>query len=294
MISKDIEKKIELIKITSRKKASGAFIGGYESAFKGQGIEFDEVREYQPGDDVRSIDWNVTARTGITHIKRFSEERELTIIFAVDVSKSQFFGTTSKSKLDVVAEIVSVLSFAATANSDRTGLLLFSDDIEEYIPASKGQSHNLRMVRDLLAFEPKGVKTDISSAVDFLQNVLDRKAIIFILSDFFDSGWEDKLKIAGMKHDVIALNVVDPLEKSLPNLGLLTVSDSENGNSMVIDTSSKRYRDKYKKEYLKRSKYLMQTLSKCGVSQIVIDSDKEWIDRVSLFFSRREISRGRV
>lgn len=291
MISKEIEKKIQLIKISTRKKASGSFAGGYESAFKGQGIEFDEVREYQAGDDIRSIDWNVTARTGIPYIKRFVEERELNIIFAVDISSSLAFKTKNKSKIDIAAEIVAVLAFAAGMNNDRTSLLLFSDEVEEYIPPSKGQAHNLRMVRDMLAFESKKNGTNISLALDYIQNVSDRRSIVFLVSDFCDTQWEHKLKIVGMKHDIIALNIKDPMEVELPKAGLIKVIDSETSEPLVIDSSSSRVRKEYKKQAFIRNKELREKLNKCGVSQINIETDKEWVHRITEFFSSREMQR---
>ncbi|MBI9107615.1 MAG: DUF58 domain-containing protein [Spirochaetales bacterium] len=287
-IDKEILKKVELIRIMTRQRVTSIFAGEFESAFKGEGLEFEEVREYQPGDEIRSIDWNVTARTGYPHIKRYRQERELSIYFLVDVSPSGAFGSRGKSRSEVAAEIVSVLSFSASQNNDRTGLLLFSDQTELFIPPSKGMTHTMHMVRDLLSFKPDGKKTSIASALDYLGRVAHRRSIVFLLSDYYDPGFYDQLKVTAQKHEIVSLYLYDPIEKCLPDGGLMSFSDSETGKTITLDTSDKRVRAAYELRFKNRLELLRRTFSKYNCDFLELDIAEEYIKSLSKFFIQRE------
>jgi uncharacterized protein (DUF58 family) len=287
-IDKEILKKVELIRILTRQSVTSLFSGEFESAFKGQGLEFQEVREYLPGDEIRSIDWNVTAKTGYPHIKRFREERELSIYFLVDVSPSSSFGSGKKSRSEIAAEIVSVLSFSASMNNDRTGLLLFSDQPELFIPLSKGMNHTLQMVRQMLAYKPERKKTSISAALEFIGKVAQRRSVIFLLSDFYDTDYLDQIKIAARKHDVVNIYLFDPKEKILPSVGLINFIDSETGKSRILDTSNKKVRAEYEKRFTDRLSSLEKSLRKYGCDFLSMDITKEYVHILSQFFLRRE------
>lgn len=287
-IDKEILKKVELIRIMTRQRVTSIFAGEFESAFKGEGLEFQEVREYQPGDEIRSIDWNVTARTGFPHIKRYREERELSIYFLVDVSPSGTFGSSGKSRSEVAAEIVSILSFSASQNNDRTGLLLFSDQPELFIPPGRGMTHTMHMVRELLSFKPEGRKTSISGALDYLGRVAHRRSIVFLISDYYDPGFYDQLKVTAQKHEIVSLYLWDPAEKSLPSGGLMSFTDPETGRTTTIDTSNRRVRAEYGKRFEQRLQMLKQTFSKYNCDFLDLDISKEYIHSLSRFFIGRE------
>ena len=287
-IDKEILKKVELIRILTRQSVTSLFAGEFVSAFKGQGLEFQEVREYLPGDEIRSIDWNVTAKTGFPHVKRFREERELSIYFLVDISPSSSFGSGEKSRSEIAAEIVSVLSFSASMNNDRTGLLLFSDQPELFIPLSKGMTHTLHMVRQLLTHKPERKNTSISSALEFLGKVTQRRSTIFLLSDFYDTDYLDQLKIAARRHDLVSIYLFDPKEKTLPSAGLINFIDSETGKQITIDSSSKRVRVDYEKRFNDRLVNLEKSFRKYGCDFLAMDITKEYIHTLSQFFLKRE------
>ena len=286
-IPKEILEKVDRIQLFARHKVTSVFAGEYESAFKGRGLEFEEVREYMPGDEIRSIDWNVTARTGIPHIKRFREERELTIYFAVDVSPSGEFGSSGKTKNELAAEIVSVLSLSAAINNDKTSMLLFADDVEHFIPPGKGQTHGLHMIRELLAFKPEGTGTNIKKALSFIGRIAHRPGILFILSDFYDSDWENELSVLSRKHDVLALHIYDPLEKQLPDAGLLELTDRETGETGVVDTSSKEVRKAYERNFSERINAEANLFRKWGCDYLALDSSVEYIHELSQLMLRR-------
>lgn len=287
IIDKEIFRKVELIRINTRQSVTSLFAGEFESAFKGPGLEFQEVREYLPGDEIRSIDWNVTARTGYPHIKRFREERELSIYFMVDISPSSTYSSIGKTRNEIATEIVSVLSFSASMNNDRTGLILFSDDTELFIPLSKGITHTLHMVREMLTFKPRGEGTNIGRALEYLDKIANRRSIVFLLSDFYDSTWHDKLKVTSKKHDMVNLYLYDPGERQLPKAGLVEFTDSETGDRYTLDTSDKKIRQVYLERFERRRKELRQTSLKYGADFLDLDISKEYIHRLSGFFTGR-------
>ncbi|MDC7227335.1 MAG: DUF58 domain-containing protein [Spirochaetales bacterium] len=287
-IDKEILKKVELIRIMTRQRVTSVFAGEFESAFKGEGLEFEEVREYQPGDEIRTIDWNVTARTGYPHIKRYREEREQSIYFLVDVSPSGEFGSGGRTRSELAAEIVSVLSFSASNNNDRTGLLLFSDKPELFIPPGKGMTHTMHMVREMLTHKPEGHRTSVSAALDYLGQVAHRRSIVFILSDFYDPGFHRQLSISARRHEIVCLYLYDPAEKSLPDGGLVSFTDSETGRSTLLDTSSRRVRTEYERRFYERLDMLRSTFSRYGCDFLDIDISEEYIRSLSEFFIRRE------
>lgn len=287
-IEREILKKVELIRIMTRQRVTSIFAGEFESAFKGEGLEFEEVREYQPGDEIRSIDWNVTARTGFPHIKRYREEREQSIYFLVDVSPSGGFGSSGRTRSEIAAEIVSILSFSASQNNDRTGLLLFSDRPELFVPPAKGMTHTMHMVRDLLSFKPEGQRTSIASALDYLGRVAHRRSIIFLISDFYDPGFHNELKISAQKHEIVSLYLYDPSEKSLPQGGLMSFEDAETGKITTIDTSDRRIRSEYEKRFKERLSSLKHSFRRYGCDFLELDISEEYIHSLSAFFALRE------
>jgi uncharacterized protein (DUF58 family) len=260
--TKELMKQVGKIRVITSRLVDEHLSGAYHSVFKGQGIEFDEVREYMAGDDVRSIDWNVTARMGHPYIKRFSEERELTIVFLVDISGSQCFGSESRTKAEVAAEIACLLALSAIKNQDKVGLILFSDQIEKSIPPRKGRTAAMRLVREVLAAEETHHGTDIASALRFLNNVQKRRAIIFLVSDFMDEGYEKELRVTAKKHDVVCCPIVDPRELTLPNVGLIEVEDPESGEMMVLDTGSASLRDSFHTQGQARHSALLESFRK--------------------------------
>ena len=287
-LPKEIIKKIRHIELSSRKIVDSLFSGEYHSVFKGQGIEFAEVRPYQHGDDVRSIDWNVTARFGEPFIKIFDETRELTVILMVDVSASGGFGTRSKLKSELSAELCATIAFSAVKNNDKVGLLIFSDHVELFIPPAKGRKHVLRLIRELLFFKPKGRGTDIKTALDSLNRTVKKKAIVFLVSDFDDDGFEKPLRAAAARHDLIAVEVSDPAERELPDVGLITLKDAESGEEVLVDSSNEEFRWKLKRELRRKDERLTKLLRACKIDRISISTSKSPVEPLIKFFRRRE------
>ncbi|MFC1808994.1 DUF58 domain-containing protein [Candidatus Omnitrophota bacterium] len=288
MIPKEILKQVRNIEIRTTKLVNEFFGGEYLSVFKGQGIEFADVRSYTYGDDIRSIDWNVTARTGSPHVKQFMEERELAVVFLVDISSSHFFGSHEKLKSEVAAEISALLAFSAVKNHDKVGLLMFTDKIEKYIPMQKGKQHVLRVVREILYNKPEGIKTNISQAVEYINKVLTRRAVIFLISDFMDSGYDKALKILARYHDLIGVHIFDPREQSLPNVGHIQIEDPETGQMRCINTGSKKMRNEFTREREQENTNLIKRLTSYGVDMISIDATLPYVDPIMKFFARRE------
>ncbi|MDT0553752.1 MAG: hypothetical protein BM563_02865 [Bacteroidetes bacterium MedPE-SWsnd-G1] len=287
MDTKELLKKVRKIEIKTRRLSDHIFSGEYHSSFKGRGMTFSEVRQYQFGDDVRSIDWNVTARYNEPYIKVFEEERELTMMLMVDVSGSEFFGTTSQFKRDTVTEIAATLAFSAIQNNDKVGLLLFSDDVELFIPPKKGKGHVLRIIRELIEFKPKSNKTNIEEALKYLSNVMKKKAIVFVLSDFMDEGYDHTMKIVGNKHDVTGIRVYDKHDEEIPNLGMLPVKDAESGEVVLVNTMSKSVRTSYKANYLKSVDYYEKSFSRSGAGTISTRVDESYVKKLLGYFKQK-------
>ena len=287
METKDLLKKVRKIEIKTRKLSDHIFGGEYHSAFKGKGMTFSEVRQYQFGDDVRAIDWNVTARQNEPYIKVFEEERELTMMMVVDVSGSGLFGTVSQFKKDLITEITATLAFSAIQNNDKVGLLLFSDQIELFIPPKKGKSHVLRIIRDLIEFAPKSQKTDLSFALKYLGNVLKKKAIVFVLSDFISEDYMQSLRIVGKKHDLTGIRVFDPKEAAIPNIGLVSMLDSETGVIKTVATQSKRVRSEYETYQRERKEYFSESFKKSGCGSIQCRVDESYVKKLLGYFKQR-------
>lgn len=288
MISKDLAKKIRYIQIRTSKTVNEVMAGDYKSAFRGAGMEFDEVREYQPGDEVRSIDWNVTARQGHPFVKRFHEERELTVMVAVDLSASGHFGSGRLSKNEVAAELSALLSFSAVKSNDKVGLLLFTDRIELFIPPAKGVTHAMRIIREVLGFTPVGTQTDIPLALDYLGKVMRKRAVVFVISDFLGDRFEKPLRLLSRRHDLIAVTLSDPRECAFPDVGLLELEDEETGESLLIDTGNVAVRREYELHSERARTGLRQTLRTLGVDQLELLTSQEYQKAVAVFFRRRE------
>ena len=288
MIPQDLLKKVRRIELRTSRLVDDVLAGGYHSAFKGKGMEFEEVRHYQIGDDVRTIDWNVSARFGEPFVKLFREERELTVILLVDVSGSQHFGTHEQFKDELVAEICATLSISAIRNNDKVGLICFSDRIEAYIPPRKGSKHVLRVIRELLAIEPKGSGTDISGALEFFNKVQKKRAIVFLVSDMQDRNWQKPLQIANRRHDVVAVRTDDRAEHELPNVGLMRIVDPETQKMQILDTSNKRVRNAWSQLAVERKIAVEQTLQRCNVDQIHAKTGEPFTNALRQFFRRRE------
>ena len=287
MLPEELLKKVRAIQIMSTRAVDASFAGQYESVFKGRGMQFDEVREYQPGDDIRDIDWNVTARTGKPYIKRFVEEREMTILFAVDLSASGAFGTVNKMKNELAAEFCAVLAFAASKNNDKVGLVIFTDQIELYIPPKKGSRHVLRVIRELLAFEMPKRKTDIPMALDYVAKVLPKKATVFVVSDFIETDFKKPLGLLNRRHDVIAVPVRDRVEMAMPNMGLIELQDAETGETILIDTSSRVFRSRYSDSNAQDFDSLTSMMRSINVDSIPIYTDKPYVQDLVQFFHMR-------
>jgi uncharacterized protein (DUF58 family) len=288
MIPKEILKKVRHIEIRTTRLVNDLFGGEYESVFKGQGIEFADVREYVPGDDIRTIDWNVTARSQHTYVKKFVEERELTVLFVVDMSGSQYFGSGGKLKSEVAAEITALLAFAAVKNNDKTGMVIVTDEVEEYVPVKKGKMHVLRVVREILYYKPRGKKTKLAAALQYLHRILTRTAIIFLISDFLDEDYEQALKILNRRHDVIAIHLKDRREEELPAVGLLEVEDRETGKVMLIDSSNRKLQKAYQKKAQERNENLDKLFKTLGVDKIDVSADGSYVEPIMKFFKIRE------
>ena len=288
MIPKQILKKVKQVEIRTRGLVNDLFGGEYHSVFKGRGMAFSEVREYQPGDDIRLIDWNVTARNGSPFIKIFEEERELTVYLLVDISKSGEFGSQNQLKQEFGAEIASVLGFSAIKNNDKVGLILFSNDIEKYVVPKKGKSHVLRVIRELLYNEPKGNKTSIKNVLDYLLKVAKRKSVVFLISDFIDDDYWSSLKIVNRKHDLIGIRLFDPAEKLLPDLGVIKVRDPESGSSFWIDTSSRAQMEKLKTQINSDFDAFNKQAKKIGFDIISVSTNGDFVDPLISLFRKRD------
>jgi len=287
----ELMKQVGKIRILTARLIDDRLSGDYHSVFKGQGVEFDEVRPYVPGDDIRSIDWNVTARTGAPHVKRFSEERELTVIFLVDVSGSQAFGSRARSKAELAAEITCLLAMTAIRNQDKIGLILFSDRILKSIPPRKGRTAVMRLVREVLAAEETREGTDISAALRFLNNVQKRKAVVFLVSDFQDNAFERELRVTARHHDIIACPISDPCESRLPDVGLVELQDPETGELLLVDTSSAAVRQAFAERADTTGKELTRFFKRTGMDSIRLSTDAPYIDEVRSLFRRRALKR---
>lgn len=287
MNTKELLKKVRKIEIKTRRLSDHVFGGEYHSTFKGRGMTFSEVHQYQFGDDVRAIDWNVTARYNEPYIKVFEEERELTMMLAVDISGSENFGTDTQFKNEIVTEIAATLAFSALQNNDKIGLILFSDDVELFIPPKKGKSHVLRIIRELLEFTPNSHKTDIAHALKFLRNVMKKKAIVFLLSDFMDDNYKDTLRIVANKHDVTGIRVYDTMEETLPNLGMVQMQDPETGKSTLVNTASKAVRQSYSKYHHERVSYFQEAFLKSGAGVLSCRVDESYVKKLLGYFKRR-------
>ena len=287
METKDLLKKVRKIEIKTRRLSNHIFSGEYHTSFKGRGMTFSEVRQYQYGDDIRAIDWNVTARYNEAHIKVFEEERELTMMLMVDISGSAGFGTKNAFKQDIVTEIAATMAFSATQNNDKIGLILFSDQIELYIPPKKGKSHVLRIIRELIEFKPKSNKTDVAQALKFLSGTQKKKAIVFLISDFMSDDYEHTLKIASKKHDITGIRVYDEREEKMPNVGLVPMLDAETGKVELIDTSSKSVRQGHEKHYYEKVKEFKETFSKCGSGVVNTRVDESYVTKLLGYFKSR-------
>lgn len=287
MDTKELIKKVRKIEIKTRRLSNHIFSGEYHTSFKGKGMTFSEVRPYQYGDDIRAIDWNVTARYNETHVKVFEEERELTMMLMVDVSGSESFGTKSSFKKDIVTEIAATMAFSATQNNDKIGLMLFSDQIELYIPPKKGRSHVLRIIRELIEFKPASNKTDVGMALKFLSGTQKKKAIVFLISDFMSDNYEQTLKIAAKKHDITGIRVYDIREEKMPNIGMVEMLDSETGNIELINTNSSQVRMNYEKFYAENVKYFKETFSKSGSGIVNTRVDENYVTKLLGYFKSR-------
>ena len=288
MIPSEIMQQIRRIQIRTNHIVNDILTGQYESVFKGQGMEFKEVREYVPGDDVRMVDYNVTARTGIPHIKLLAEERELTVMLVVDASASGRFGSVERFKNELAAELCAVLAVSAIKNNDKVGLIIFTDDIELYVPPSKGRQHVLRVIREILFFEPKKKGTNIPEALHFLNGVTKRRTVTFLVSDFMAADFEMPLRIANKRHDVIAVTVTDPREETLPNVGLVCVQDAESGRETLVDSSDSAVREAYAKAAKQRAEERDRLFRRTRVDAIHIRTDRPYVDEIYRFFRMRE------
>jgi uncharacterized protein (DUF58 family) len=287
METSELLKKVRKIEIKTRGLSRDLFSGGYHSAFKGRGMSFSEVREYTAGDDVRSIDWNVTARFSHPYVKVFEEERELTVILLVDVSASEHFGTRKQLKQDMITELCAVLAFSAIQNNDKIGVIFFTDKVEKFIVPKKGKSHILHIIRELIEFKPSSKKTNISEALRFFTNAIKKKSIAFLISDFMDKDFSDALKIASGKHDVVALRIYDKHETELPDMGLVKFRDAETGKVMWMDTSSKQVRNQYYAAVRQREQMVKDIFLRSGVDNTSIATDQSYIAPLTALFARR-------
>ena len=284
----EILKKIRALEIKTKGLVQTVFAGDYHSVFKGRGMNFDEVREYQPGDEIRAIDWNVTARLGTAFVKKFTEERELTVLLVVDVSASGNFGSVAQSKRELAAEVAALLAFSAIRNNDKVGLLLFTDKVELYIPAKKGRSHTLRLIREILFFDPQSRGTDPALALDYLNQVVTRRAVVFFISDFQAGDFSRELAITGRRHDFIALHIQDEREKVFPNVGIITLEDAETGEQIEIDTGSRSTRAHFAELVQAQAVDLKRTLHRSNIDTISLQTGRDYLPELRSFFKARE------
>ena len=287
MIPREILKQVRRVEIATRGLVNEVFSGEYHSVFKGRGMNFAEVRAYQYGDDIRSIDWNVTARTGTPFVKVFDEERELTLMLVVDVSASGEFGSRSRMKGEVAVEICAVLAFSAITNNDKVGLIIFSDRIEKFVPPRKGRRHVLRVLRELLYFRPEGRGTDIAGALEYLARVVRRRAVVFVVSDFFATGYQKALAVAGRRHDTIVIRMGDPRERELPGVGYIELEDAETGEQLTVNVSDPAFREAFTRDVTDTQTALEREFRKTGVDVIEISTDRPYADRLMRFFRQR-------
>lgn len=296
LLPPDIIQKVRQIEVRTKHLLNDSLTGSYQSVFKGRGMNFEEVREYIPGDDIRTIDWNVTARTGVPHIKKFTEERELTLMLMIDISHSGDFGSTTVSKREFMAEIGAVLALSATHNKDNVGLVLFTDSIELYIPPRGGRHHILRIIREILYFQPQGNSTDIQNVLDFTNKVMKRKCVAFLLSDFCLPGdfpqevknLKPKLQLTGRRHDLISLIISDPREYSLPDIGWVTLEDAESGEQVELDTSDPEVRNHFAQQAVERKRFLIRTLRAAGADPLDLVTNQDYLKPLVQFFRRRQ------
>ena len=287
MIPREILKQVRRVEIATRGLVNEVFSGEYHSVFKGRGMNFAEVRAYQYGDDIRSIDWNVTARTGTPFVKLFEEERELTVMLVVDVSASGDFGSRSRMKGEVAVEICAVLAFSAITNNDKVGLIIFSDRIEKFVPPRKGRRHGLRVLRELLYFQPEGRGTDVAGALGYLARVVRRRAVVFVVSDFFDTGYQKALAVAGRRHDTIVIRMGDPRERELPAVGYIELEDAETGEQLTVNVSDPAFREAFDHDVTETRTTLEREFRKTGIDVIEISTDRPYADRLMRFFRQR-------
>jgi uncharacterized protein (DUF58 family) len=287
MDSAELLKRVRKIEIKTKGLSSQIFSGEYHSAFKGRGMAFSEVREYVEGDDVRNIDWNVTARFGNPYVKVFEEERELTVMLLVDVSESGMFGSTAMLKRELITELTATIAFSAIQNNDKAGVIFFSDKIEKFIPPKKGKSHILRIIRELINFKPESKGTDISLALKYLNNMIKKRCIAFVISDFMDSGFDDAIKVASKKHDLAALRIVDPREEEMPDVGLVRFKDAETGFVSVMDTSDANVRNNYRLYFQQSARLTSELLNKSGVDHVAIRTDQSYVKPLMNLFKQR-------
>lgn len=289
METTELLKKVRKIELKTRGLSNQLFSGEYHSAFKGRGMTFSEVREYQPGDDIRTIDWNVTARLNHPYVKVFEEERELTVMLLVDVSRSESFGTNKQQKRELITELCAVLAFSAIQNNDKTGVIFFSDRIEKFIPPKKGKSHILRIIRELIEFEPTGRGTDIRQALRYCTNVVKKRSIAFLISDFLADNFEDALKVAGRKHDLVAIRIFDRMEMELPDAGLVRLADPESGTMQWVNTSSPAVRQLYRNNARLHEKNIRDIFKRSGIDNTNIETGENYIKPLMNLFRKREL-----
>lgn len=287
MIPKEILKKVKRIEIQTRGLVNDVFSGEYHSVFKGRGMEFSEVREYLPGDDIRTIDWNVTARMGHPYVKIFEEERELTVMLVVDVSSSAAFGTVAQLKSEIAAEICALLAFSAIKNNDKVGLIIFSDGVEKFVAPKKGKSHVLRVIREVLYHQPQGSNTDIGQALEYLSKVSRRRSVVFLISDFLSSGYDKALQIANKRHDIVAISLTDPREQELPDVGFIELEDAETGESWLLDTSDEGTRRAFSKRALQGKSSRDKVFRTMNVDQVEINTRASYVEPLIRFFKMR-------
>jgi uncharacterized protein (DUF58 family) len=284
----EILKKIRTLEIKTRGLVETAFAGDYHSVFKGRGMNFEDVREYQPGDEIRAIDWNVTARLGTAYVKKFTEERELTVILVVDVSASGNFGSTTQSKRELAAEVACLLAFSAIRNNDKVGLILFTDRVELFIPPKKGRSHTLRLIRDILFFKPQGRGTEPALALDYLNNIVTRRAVVFFISDFQAPDFSRVLAVSGRRHDFIAIHIRDERERVLPNIGIITLEDAETDEQIVINTADRGTRVRFTDLASEHETDLARTLRRNNIDAIALQTGRDYLPALRSFFKQRE------
>jgi len=283
----EILKKVRKIEIKTKGLSKHIFSGEYHSAFKGRGMSFSEVRDYHYGDDIRNIDWNVTARTGDTHIKVFEEDRELTVMLMIDISRSSFFGSVNQFKSELIAELSAVIAFSAITNNDKVGAVLFSDQVEKYIPPKKGKKHILRIIREIIFFEPVSNGTDLEKALIYLNNIQKKKAIVFVLSDFMTQGYEAALSVASRRHDIIGMHIYDKMEKDVPNLGVIEAIDAETNEEVIVDTGSASVRQKLQQWFSDNYNYYDNTFNRYRSDHLSVSTQDDYVKLLLQFFKKR-------